>query len=146
IVRPDAKLFPEFDDALAQAMIEETILCFDYVVREDRNVLELIDAKYTFVNERLATLYKIAGVQGKHMRLVQLDDPHRGGILGHAGILTVTSHPHRTSPVLRGRWILETLLGGTIPPPPPNVPELPEKDKKGKVLTVREQLELHRSK
>jgi mono/diheme cytochrome c family protein len=146
IVRPDPKLYREFDDDLAKWMVLETVLCFDYVVRDNRSVLELIDAGYTFVNERLAGLYKMPGVAGKQMRLVQLSDPHRGGVLGHAGILTVTSHPHRTSPVLRGRWILETLLGGEIPPPPPNVPELPEKDKKGKVLTPREQLELHRSK
>jgi hypothetical protein len=170
IVRPDAKLFPEFDDELAKSLVEETVLFFDHVMREDTSVLEIIDAKYTFVNERLAGLYKLDGVRGKEMRLVQLTDPHpglkrlsiragaptkrrvqvtelhRGGILGHAGILTATSHPNRTSPVLRGRWILETLLGGEVPPPPPKVPELPAKDKTGKVLSPREQLELHRSK
>src|SRR5262249_17489698 len=145
-VRPDPKLFPEFDDDLGRSMVLETVLCFDYGVREDRSVLELIDAKYTFLNERLAGLYKIPGVQGKELRRVALDDPRRGGVLGHAGILAVTSHPHRSSAVLRGRWILEALLGGDIPPPPPNVPELKEKDKQGKVMTAREQLELHRSK
>jgi hypothetical protein len=146
IIRPDPKLFPEFDDDLATAMREETILFFDAIIREDRSVLEIIDAKYTYVNERLAALYKIAGVRGREMRRVELDDPHRGGVLGQASILTVTSHPYRTSPVLRGRWVLEELLGAEVPPPPPNVPELAPKDKKGNALNLRQQLEMHRSK
>jgi mono/diheme cytochrome c family protein len=146
VVRPDAKLFPEFDDELARAMTEETVLCVDRVLREDQSLLELIDADYTYLNERLAALYKIDGVKGPDLRLVALTDAHRGGVLGHAGILTVTSHPHRTSPVLRGKWILETLLGAEVPPPPPNVPELRPKDKEGKALTMRQQLELHRAR
>jgi hypothetical protein len=149
IVRPDAKLFPEFNDELASAMRDETVLFIDAIVRENRSVLEIIDARYTFLNERLAKLYKIDGVKGTEMRRVELKDPQRGGILGHAGILTVTSHPHRTSPVLRGRWILEELLGAEVPPPPPNVPELGAKDKKDKDKpppTLRQQLESHRSK
>ena len=130
-VRPDARTFPEFDDELAAAMREETVLFFDAIVREDRSVLEVIDADYTFVNERLAAHYKIDGVKGPQMRRVKLDDPARGGVLGHAGILTVTSFPHRTSPVLRGRWVLEELLGAEVPPPPPDVPVLNERRKDG---------------
>jgi hypothetical protein len=145
-VRPDARTFPEFDDDLAAAMREETALFFDAIVREDRSVLEVIHADYTFVNERLAALYKIEGVKGPQMRRVKLDDPARGGVLGHAGILTVTSFPHRTSPVLRGRWILEELLGAEVPPPPPDVPVLQEGRKGGNVLNLRQQLEKHRAK
>src|SRR5207248_1497061 len=146
VIRPDPKMFPEFNDELAAAMREETILFFDSIIREDRSVLDLINADYTFVNERLAALYKIDGIKGPEMRRVKLDDPVRGGVLGQASILTVTSHPHRTSPVLRGRWILEELLGAEVPPPPPNVPELVLKNKEGKALPLRQQLELHRSK
>jgi len=145
-IRPDAKLFPEFNEELASAMREETVLFFDSIMREDRSVLEIIDANYTFVNERLAAHYKIDGIKGPQMRRVQLDDPLRGGVLGQAGILTVTSFPHRTSPVLRGRWILEELLGADVPPPPPDVPVLNEKQKGDKALTLRQLLEKHRSK
>jgi hypothetical protein len=146
-VRPDARTFPEFDDELAAAMREETTLFFDAIVREDRSVLELIDADYTFVNERLAAHYKIDGVKGPRMRRVKLDDPARGGVLGQAAILTVTSFPHRTSPVLRGRWVLEELLGAEVPPPPPDVPVLNDGRRKGgSTLTLRQQLEKHRSK
>lgn len=145
-VRPDARTFPEFDDDLAAAMREETVLFFDHIVRENRSVLEVIDANYTFVNERLAKHYKIDGVQGPQMRKVELKDPARGGVMGQAGILTVNSFPHRTSPVLRGRWVLEELLGADVPPPPPDVPVLNEKQKTEKPLTLRELLEKHRSK
>jgi hypothetical protein len=146
-VRPDARAFPEFDDELAAAMREETVLFFDAIVREDRSVLEVLDADYTFVNERLAKHYKIDGVKGPEMRRVKLDDPARGGVLGHAGILTVTSFPHRTSPVLRGRWVLEELLGAEVPPPPPDVPVLNERQKgAAKPQTLRQMLEKHRSK
>jgi hypothetical protein len=146
-VRPDARTFPEFDDELAAAMREETILFFDAIVREDRSVLDVIDADFTFVNERLAALYKIDGVKGPQMRRVKLEDPARGGVLGHAGILAVTSFPHRTSPVLRGRWVLEELLGAEMPPPPPDVPVLNE-GRRGKAptMTIRQQLEKHREK
>jgi hypothetical protein len=145
-IRPDAKLVPEFDEELAAAMRQETILFFDSIIREDHSVLELLDASYTFVNERLAALYKIAGIKGTQMRRVELKDPHRGGVLGQASILTVTSFPHRTSPVLRGRWILEELLGAEVPPPPPDVPVLNERSKTEKDLTLRQKLEKHRSK
>jgi hypothetical protein len=144
-IRPDARLFPEFTDELAASMREETIRFFDSIVRDDRSVLQLLDADYTFVNEPLATLYKIKDVQGPEMRRVQLDDPLRGGVLGHASILTVTSYPHRTSPVLRGRWVLEELLGTEVPPPPPDVPVLDRRGTKN-AQSVREQLEKHRAK
>jgi hypothetical protein len=144
-IRPDARLFPEFTDELAAAMREETLLFFDSIVRDDRSVFLLLDADYTFLNERLAVLYNIKDVQGPQMRRVRLDDPLRGGVLGHASILTVTSYPHRTSPVLRGRWILEELLGTEVPPPPPDVPVL---DRRGtsNAQSVRQQLEKHRAK
>jgi mono/diheme cytochrome c family protein len=147
-VKPDARTFPEFDDELAAAMREETVLFFDAIVREDRSVLDVIDADFTFVNERLAAHYKIDGVRGPQMRRVKLSDPARGGVLGQAGILTATSFPHRTSPVLRGRWVLEELLGAEVPPPPPDVPVLNEgrKGGMGNALTIRQQLEKHREK
>jgi hypothetical protein len=145
-IRPDARLFPEFDEELAAAMREEILLFFDSILREDRSVLEILDTDYTFLNERLAAHYKIDGVKGPQMQRVKLHDPHRGGVLGQAGILTVTSFPHRTSPVLRGRWILEELLGADVPPPPPDVPVLNERSKTDKDLTLRQKLEKHRSK
>jgi mono/diheme cytochrome c family protein len=145
-VRPDSKLFPEFTEELAAAMREETLRCFDAIVREDRSVLEIVDARYTFLNGPLAAHYKIAGVRGPEMRRVSLEDPRRGGVLGQASVLTVTSYPHRTSPVLRGRWILEELLGVDVPPPPPDVPVLNERSKKSKDLSFRKRLEQHRSK
>jgi hypothetical protein len=126
-------------------MREETLLFFDSIVRDDRSVLQLLDADYTFLNERLAGLYNIKGVQGPQMRRVRLDDSLRGGMLGHASILTVTSYPHRTSPVLRGRWVLEELLGTEVPPPPPDVPVLDRKAATN-AQSIRQQLEKHRAK
>jgi hypothetical protein len=143
-IRPDARLFPEFTDELAAAMREETIRFFDSIVREDRGVLQLLDADYTFVNEPLAALYQMKDVKGPEMRRVQLDDSLRGGVLGHASILTVTSYPHRTSPVLRGRFVVEELLGTEVPPPPPDVPVLNQRTSSAK--SIREQLEKHRAK
>jgi hypothetical protein len=143
-IRPDARLYPEFTDELAAAMREETLLFFDSIVRDDCSVLQLLDADYTFLNERLAGLYNIKGVKGPEMRRVRLDDPLRGGVLGQASILTVTSYPHRTSPVLRGRWVLEELLGTEVPPPPPDVPVLGRKGTRN-AQSVREQLEKHRA-
>jgi hypothetical protein len=145
-IRPDAKMFPEFTEELAAAMRDETILFIDSIFRDDRSVLEVLSADYTFVNEPLAAHYKIDGVKGPQMRRVKLDDPLRGGVLGQASILTVTSFPHRTSPVLRGRWILEELLGTEVPPPPPDVPIINDRKKDGKGLSFRQQLEKHRSK
>jgi hypothetical protein len=145
-IRPDARLFPEFTDELAAAMREETLLFFDAIVREDRSVLEILDADYTFLNERLASHYQVPGVKGAQMRRVGLGAPRRGGVLGHASVLTVTSFPHRTSPVLRGRWVLDELLGAEVPPPPPDVPVLNERRRGGKGLNLRQMLEKHRSK
>jgi hypothetical protein len=143
-IRPDAQLFPEFTDELAAAMREETLLFFDSIVRADGSVLQVLDADYTFLNERLAGLYNFKDVKGPQMRRVRLSDPLRGGVLGQASILTVTSYPHRTSPVLRGRWVLEELLGTEVPPPPPDVPVLDRKGTKN-AQSVRQQLEKHRA-
>jgi hypothetical protein len=145
-VRPDPQRFPEFDDDLAEAMRQEPVLLFDRVLREDRSLLELLDADYTFVNERLARLYGIDGVKGPEMRQVALHDRSRGGVLGMAGVLTVTSYPLRTSPVLRGKWVLEDLLGSRVPPPPPGAGELPRDDRNAAGLSFRKQLELHRAR
>jgi hypothetical protein len=144
-IRPDAKAFQEFDEELAAAMREETLLFFNSILYEDRSVLEILAADYTFVNERLAALYKIDGIKGTQMRRVKLNDPVRGGVLGQSSILAVTSFPHRTSPVLRGRWILEELLGAEVPPPPPDVPVLKERKKDDTGETIRQKLEKHRS-
>ena len=144
-VRPDPGRFPEFDDNLRQAMVRETDLLFEQTMRDDRSVLDLLTADYTFVNERLARHYGIPNVFGSHFRRVTVP-PHRRGLLGHASVLTVSSFPTRTSPVLRGKWVLETLVGSPPPPPPANVPALSESDKDttGKVLTMRERMAQHR--
>jgi mono/diheme cytochrome c family protein len=144
-LKPDAKRYPEFDEHLLDAMRAETALVFNRVVREDRSLLELIDADYTYTNEELAAIYGIEGVTGGDMRLVQLADHSRGGVLGMAAVLTATSHPLRTSPVLRGKWVLEQLLGDAVPPPPPNVPKLPDDERQFTGASLREQLEAHRS-
>ncbi len=144
---PDALLYPNFDRTLAQAMRRETELLFDGMIREDRSLLELLTANYTFVNERLALHYKIPGILGNRFRRVELKDDYRRGLLGQGSILTLTSQADRTSPVIRGKWVMEVLLGTPPPPPPPNVPSLeatkPVKD--GRMLTVRERMEAHRS-
>src|SRR4029077_20889137 len=121
----------------------ETRLFFEAIVREDRKIFDLLDADFTFINERLAKHYGIPGIQGTEFRRVILTNPERGGLLGHASILTVTSNPTRTSPVKRGKWILENLLNAPPPPPPPNVPEL--KEAEGKLEgTLRQRMEQHR--
>jgi hypothetical protein len=144
---PDALLYPNFDHTLADAMRRETELLFDTIIREDRSLLELLTANYTFVNERLALHYKIPGVLGNRFRRVELKDDYRRGLLGQGSILTMTSQADRTSPVIRGKWVMEVLLGTPPPPPPPNVPSLeatkPVKD--GHLLTIRERMEAHRS-
>jgi hypothetical protein len=146
-VRPDAAKYPEFDEALASAMKGEVTAFFNHLVRDDRPLLDLIDCRYAFVNQRLAELYGIKNVRGDELRLVSTTDPRRGGILGMAGIDTLTSFPTRTSPVLRGRWILDALLGDKIPPPPPDVPALSEEAAaKPGGLSLRKQLEVHRTK
>jgi hypothetical protein len=143
--RPDKSRFPEFDESLRQAMVRETTLWFDHVAREDRGVLEFIDADYTFVNERLARHYGIAGVQGEEFRRVSLKGVHRGGLLTQASVLAVTSNPTRTSPVKRGKWILDNLLGAPPAPPPTGVEGL--RDDQASILTgtPRQRLEHHRT-
>lgn len=146
-VEPDALDYPFFDETLAEAMTEETETFFDHLVRADRPVLELLTADYTFVNERLARHYGITGVSGPAFRRVSYPDSTRRGVLGHGSILTLTSHGNRTSPVLRGRWVLEVLLGSPPPPPPPNIPDLEEAgdSRDGRFLSVAEQLAAHRA-
>ena len=143
---PDPRQFPDFDDNLRQAFRRETELLFDSVMKEDRSVLDLLRADYTFLNQRLAKHYGIPNVYGSHFRRVELGPNHvRGGLLGQGSIMTVTSYANRTSPVRRGKWILENLLGTPVPAPPVNVPPLPENEPGGKVLTVRERMVQHRS-
>ena len=143
-VAPDATLFPDFDDNLREAFRRETEIFFESQVREDRSVIDMLRADYTFVNERLASHYGIPNVYGSHFRRVTYADDHRAGLLGHGSILTVTSRPHRTSPVVRGKWLLDNLLGAPPPPPPADVPGFPEGGEGGQPATVRERLELHR--
>ena len=145
-LRPDPRRFPGFDEALARSMRRETELFFDSIVREDRSVLTLFDASYTFVDERLARLYGIAGVTGSTFRRVSVADDRRG-LLGQASVLASTSVADRTSPVLRGKWVMEVLLGTPPPPPPPNVPALDESvtaSSAGKLLSTRQRMEEHR--
>ena len=146
-VVPDAKIFPEFDENLRDAFLQETELFVESLVREDRSVLDLLGADYTFVNERLARHYGIPGIYGSHFRRVALDPElaeRRGGIFGHGSLLTVTSYPNRTSPVLRGKWVLTNILGTPPPPPPADVPDLPDRGEDGRAATVRDRLAVHR--
>ncbi|MGY2736854.1 DUF1592 domain-containing protein [Sphingomonas sp. UYP23] len=143
--RPDITAYPQFDARLRAAMGQETALFFGYVLRSNRSVLDFIAADYTFLNQRLADHYGIAGVRGTAMRRVSLDPAeHRGGLLGQASILTVTSYGNHTSVVKRGKWILENLLAAAPPPPPPDVPALVTVHA-GRALNARQQLELHRT-
>jgi hypothetical protein len=142
--RPDPEKFPGFDAGLRDAMLQESRQFFAHVLQQDLPVTDFLDAPYTFVNERLAKHYGIPGVEGAHMRRVLTADSHRGGLLTHASILTISSYPTRTSPVLRGKWVLENLLGAPPPPPPPGVPEL-EEGKAGVAMSLREQLQQHRA-
>ena len=142
---PNGALFPDYDDNLRQAMRRETELLFDSIMREDRSVVDLLTANYTFVNERLAQHYGIAGVYGSHFRRIALaDDDLRGGLLGQGSLLTVTSHATRTSPVQRGKWIMENILGTPPPEPPPDAPPLQEAADLSR-LTMRERMERHRA-
>ena len=144
-VSPDYLQYPQYDDRLAAGFRRETELFFDSLVREDRSLLELIDADYSFVNERVAQHYGIPNVTGPEFRRVALPETRRG-ILGHGSILVLTSNSERTSPVHRGKWVMEVLLGSPPPPPPPNVPELDEvkPTASGRTLSVRERMEEHR--
>ena len=144
-VSPDPREFPDFDEELRVALQKETNLFFESIVREDRSVLDLLNADYTFVNQRLARHYGIPDIVGSRFRRVALTDQARSGLLGKGSILTVTSYANRTSPVVRGKWVLENFLGTPPPPPPPNVPALEEKSKDGKPLTMRQMMEQHRA-
>src|SRR5262249_33711896 len=140
----DPTRFPEFDEELRRAMRTETELFFDHVVRKNCSVLDLLTGEYTFVNDRLARHYGLPPVGGKEFRYVSLAGTSRAGVLTHASVLTVTSGPTRTSPVKRGKWVLENVLGTPPPPPPPGVDGL--NDVGGKAATLRERLDLHRAK
>src|SRR4029077_3189880 len=143
---PDARLFPDFDDNLRQSLRRETELFFESIMREDRNVLDLLRANYTFLNERLAKHYGVPNVYGTRFRKVTFgDDDVRGGLIGQGSILTISSYGNRTSPVLRGKWILSNLLGSPPPPPLPNVPLLRERAEGSKPLALRERLAEHRN-
>jgi hypothetical protein len=143
---PDMRLFPDFDDNLRQAFRQETELFFESIMREDRSVLDLLRANYTFVNERLARHYGIPNVYGSRFRRIAFgDDAVRGGLLRQGSVLTVTSYATRTSPVIRGKWILANILGSPPPPPPAVVPALKEHSVGGKVLTMRERMAEHRA-
>ena len=141
---PDPNIFPEFDENLRQAFITETTMFLESQLRADRSIVDLITADYSFVNERLAEHYGIAGVSGDRFRKVTFTDGVRGGLLGQGSILMVTSYPDRTAPVLRGVWVLENLLGMPPPPPPPNIPDLEARTEDGRLLSIREQMEVHR--
>jgi hypothetical protein len=143
-VAPDATLYPDFDDELREAFQRETELFLESQLRADRSAVELLTANYTFVNERLARHYQIPNVYGSHFRRVTVDNPARAGLLGQGSILTVTSYATRTSPVLRGKWLLENILGAPPPPPPPDVPALKDNDVSLKPLSVRQRMEEHR--
>jgi hypothetical protein len=143
--QPDPIAFPEFDENLRQALERELQLFMDSQIREDHPVAELLTAEHTYVNERLARHYGIPNVYGSHFRRIALSDEARRGLLGKAGLLTVTSYPNRTSPVFRGKWLLENILGAPPPPPPPDVPALQENAGGRAVLSMRERMEQHRS-
>ncbi len=141
---PDADAYPEFDENLREAMRRETEAFVDDQLREDRSVLDLLNANYSFLNERLARHYGIPNVYGDHFRKVTFADDRRGGLLGQASVLTVTSYPNRTSVVLRGKWLLATLLGAPPPPPPPDVPSLKDPGQDGQPRSLRDRMEQHR--
>ena len=145
VAAPDIELFPYFEDNLRRALQTETKLFFEYVFRNDRPLLELLDADYTFVNERLARHYGIPDIYGNHFRKVSLANMPRGGLLGQGSILTVTSYANRTAPTIRGKWVLENILSSPPPPPPADVPGLRDKDDEGKIMSMREQMEQHRA-
>lgn len=143
-VHPTPNEFPEFDHSLREALKMETELFLEHQLREDRSVIDLLNADYTFLNERLARHYDIPGVYGSRFRQVQLEGSQRAGLLGHGSLMTVTSYPNRTSPVLRGKYILDNFLGAPPPEPPPNVPTLEEESEDGRALSMREAMERHR--
>jgi len=143
---PNPDVFPDFDANLRNAFQTESELFFQSMLKEDRSVLDLIDADYTFLNERLARHYQIPNIYGSHFRRVALSDENRKGLLGQGSILTVTSYATRTAPTIRGKWLLENILGTPPPPPPANVPSLALKTgSDGRLLTMRQQMEAHRA-
>jgi hypothetical protein len=142
---PDPDAFPEFDENLRDAMRQETEELVSHHIAEDRNVLDLLTANYSYVNERLAKLYGIANVYGNHFRRVTFEDGMRGGLLGQASVLTVTSYPNRTSVVLRGKWLLANVLGTPPAPPPADVPSLKDPGQDGQPRSLRDRMEKHRS-
>ena len=142
---PDPNLFPDFDENLRRAMRRETELLVEYQIREDRSVVDLLRADYSFLNERLARHYDVPGVVGSHFRRVRMPDDRRGGLIGQGSMLAVTSYGNRTSPVLRAKWLLENVFGSPPSPPPPDVPALPEAGAAGEPRTVRERLAQHRA-
>ena len=144
-INPDLSEFPDFDHNLRAAMLRELELFFDSIIREDRSIMDLMTANYTFVNERLARHYGIPGIYGSHFRRITIDRDERRGLLGKGAILFVTSFANRTSPVVRGKWILENLMGTPPPPPPPNVPALEDNVAGQKPKTLRERVESHRA-
>ena len=146
-IHPTVRIYPNFDAQLKSAMLRETQLLFESLVREDRSVLDLLRADYTFVNERLAKHYGLPNIAGPDFRRIEYPDESRRGLLGHGSVLTMTSHADRTSPVLRGKWVMEVLLGSPPPPPPPDIPDLEAtaEAKGGRFLSVRERMEEHRA-
>ena len=144
-VTPDLDLFPDFDDSLRDSMRVETERYFAGILRENRSVLELLDSDYTYLNDRLAAHYGITGISGPEWRKVSLADRRRGGVLTQASVLTLTSNPNRTSPVKRGQWVLQQILGTPPPPPPPDVAKLDESPQAGQSASLRERMEIHRT-
>jgi hypothetical protein len=141
---PDPEVFPKYTANLKTAFKKEIELLFDYVIREDRSILDFLSSDYSFLNESLAKHYGIKGVHGSHFRRVSLTDESRWGLLGKGSVLTVTSYATRTSPTLRGKWVLENILGTPPPPPPPDIPSLKE-DPQTKKLSMRERMAMHRN-
>jgi hypothetical protein len=144
VVKPDPQKFPEWGPDLREAMKAETRLFFDYILRQNRPLADFLDARYTFLNDRLAKFYGVSGVEGPEFRKVELATDQRGGILGHASVLTVSSYPTRTSVVIRGKYILQNILNSPPPPPPPDVPPLDE-SAVGSAASLRQQMEKHRA-
>jgi hypothetical protein len=144
VLKPDPLKFPEYDAQLRDDMRTETEMFFQAIVQEDRSILDFLDGNFTFLNERLAKHYGIAGVTGNNFRRVTLDGTQRGGVLTQASVLTVSSYPTRTSPVIRGKWVLDNILNTPPPPPPPDVPAIDEKAV-GNTMSMRQQLEKHRA-
>lgn len=143
-VSPDPETFTDFDENLRESLQQETELFFESMLREDRSIMDLLNADYTFLNERLARHYGIPDIYGSHLRRVTIRDQNRRGLIGQGSVLMVTSYSTRTSPTLRGKWVLDNILGAPPPPPPGNVPSLKDRDKDGRILSVRQQMEEHR--